>query len=139
MFNFDRVDADFCRVYYRNTDQGLYCIQDKGAQGVEFLRCSLEGEPEYPLSMPEINEFDKFVLPGDKKLKTFDVTVNAEATDSLQATVTVLATTPAEAVAQVRETIKEEGPGDFDFQFNQCGPNGLENIEVEEQAKEIPA
>lgn len=137
MFNFDRVDVDFCRVYYRNTDFGLYCIQDKGAQGVEFLRCSSEGEPEYPLSMPGENEFDKFVLPGDKKMKPFSVTINAEATDSLQAVVTVMATTSDEAVAQVRKTIKEEGTGDFEFQFHHCD-SGFENIEVEDPAKEIP-
>lgn len=137
MFNFSHTDHDFCRVYYRNTDEGLYCIQDIGYLGIEFLRCSQNGEPEYPLEMPGADEFDQYILPGDKKMKAFDVTVNAEATDSLQATVAVMATTSAEAVAKVKKTIEEEGAGEFEFQFNQCGPNGLENIEVEEQATEI--
>ena len=133
MFNFDRVDNDFCRVYYRNTDNGLYCIQDKGNQGVEFLRCSKEGEPEYPLTMPEASEFDQFILPGDKILKAFNVTVNAESTDWLRAIVTVMATTSAEAVAQVNQTIETEGAGEFEFEFNQCG-DGLFNIKVEDNA-----
>lgn len=136
MFNFDRKDNDLCRVYYRNTDRGLYCIQDKGDLGIEFLRCSSEGEPEYPLTMPSENEFDKFVLPSGKVMKTFSVTINAEATDSLQASTIIQATTPKEAVALVNQTIEDEGADVFDFQFHSCG-TGLFNIEVEEPAEKI--
>ncbi len=136
MFNFDHKDEGFCRVYYKNTDGGLYCIQDNGNLGVEFLRCSSDGEPEYPLTMPEASEFDQQILPCGKVMKTFNVTINAEATDHLQASTTIQATTPKEAVALVNSTIKDEGADVFDFQFNQCG-DGLFNIEVEEPTEEV--
>lgn len=136
MFNFHHKDNDFCRAYYRNTEGGLYCIQDNGDLGVEFLRCSSDGEPEYPLTMPEAKEFDKFVLPGDKKMKTFDVNVNAEVTDPVQATVTVQATTAKEAVAQVRKSIEDGETENFEFSDNGSG-SGYEGMEVDEDAIEV--
>ena len=62
-----------CQVYYKS-GRALYCFQDRGDDGVVFLRCSHDGEPNYELDIEQIETIDqmppqKFV----KELKKSDV------------------------------------------------------------------
>jgi hypothetical protein len=74
------TDKGFCRSYYYGYQGGeknqnlLYCLQEnkyaENGKGVELLRCTSDGEPDYPVSMenktierPDVsNVWDKYPL-----------------------------------------------------------------------------
>lgn len=66
MYKFMRTDDGYCRAYYRQRER-IYCIQDEGGFGgrrrLEFYRCTRDGEPSYPVPMPDETEFDDYVEP----------------------------------------------------------------------------
>ena len=65
MYRFMRVDDCDGRAYYRRRAR-IYCIQDEGGYGrrrLEFYRCTADGEPSYPVEMPDAAEFDEYVEP----------------------------------------------------------------------------
>lgn len=68
-FMFLRADADNFRTYYRRKNEtgsrSLYCLQwDGPMQGVNFYRCTQDGEPEFPCAKPLADEFDRLEYPG---------------------------------------------------------------------------
>lgn len=65
-FRFFRKDHDNCRTYYRDEAKRLFCIQDEGyphKATLVFYRCSQDGEPSYPVPMPPMHDFNRFVTP----------------------------------------------------------------------------
>lgn len=65
MYKLMRTEEGFCRVYYRNRSM-VYCLQNDGGWGrrrLEFYRCTPDGEPSYPVPMPDETEFDNYVEP----------------------------------------------------------------------------
>jgi len=54
----DRTDNDNCRVYYRDEKRRLLCFQDTFRGQFELLKCSRDGEPEYPVTHARINLAD---------------------------------------------------------------------------------
>lgn len=47
-------DPGFCRVYFKDQNRNLYCIQDEGySSNTNFVLniCSKDGEPSHPVSL----------------------------------------------------------------------------------------
>lgn len=65
-YRFLSEDRGFCRVYYRGPNRALRCIQDEGRNHnprYVFYSCSSDGEPSWPVKMPDEDQFDKLVMP----------------------------------------------------------------------------
>lgn len=65
-FKFLREDADNCRVYYRGSKGGLYCIQEDGfwsQKDPKFYRCSQDGEPSHEVPLKDSYKFDRLIYP----------------------------------------------------------------------------
>jgi hypothetical protein len=65
MYKFMREEPGYCRVYYRNRN-AVYCLQNDGGYGlsdVSFYRCTEDGEPTYPIDMPDESDFDQYISP----------------------------------------------------------------------------
>ncbi len=58
--SYHSTESGFCRVMYtvKSTRRPIYCIQKAFGDEYEILRCTAEGEPEYPITPKEGVTFD---------------------------------------------------------------------------------
>ena len=45
--SFLRTDPGFCRIYYRDSENSLYCFQVSWGKNFELFLCTKDGEPSH--------------------------------------------------------------------------------------------
>jgi len=64
------TDNGNCRVYYR-AGRKLRCFQEDRPGQFVFYVCSSDGEPEYEVKSPPLNEFDRAPNPECSTSRNF--------------------------------------------------------------------
>lgn len=64
-FKYMYEESGYCRVYYRGSKGGVYCLQWEGGDIHVFYTCTDEAEPETPFAkIPAQSRFDRYVEPS---------------------------------------------------------------------------